>query len=151
MMVWPAKVKPGSVSDYPCVTSDYLPTVLDAIGLKHPKPNHTLDGVSLMPLLEGKKQPSRAPIGFLFSKTTAYNGAQYKIVGRGDTLALYDVLADPYEQKNLAKEKPEELDKLIDGYNAWLESVKGSFHGVEYGTKSLELSKLKWPYKKVKN
>jgi arylsulfatase A-like enzyme len=32
ILVWPDRVKPGSVTQVPCATIDYLPTILEALG-----------------------------------------------------------------------------------------------------------------------
>jgi N-sulfoglucosamine sulfohydrolase len=54
---WPGKVKPGTVdSKHPVSGIDYMPTVLDAIGLEQPG---GMDGSSFLPLLEGGEQPER--------------------------------------------------------------------------------------------
>ena len=51
---WPARVKPGRTS-VPVVTSDFYPTILEAAGVAMPKDKpQPIDGISLMPLLEGK-------------------------------------------------------------------------------------------------
>lgn len=55
---WPGKVKPGTVDARHFVTGiDLMPTVMEAAGLA---PLDGLEGESLMPLLEGKKQGERA-------------------------------------------------------------------------------------------
>ena len=64
LLEWPARVKGGKVTDIPCCTSDYFPTVLDVLNIKIkglPKP---IDGVSLLPLIEGKMKKRPAPIAF---------------------------------------------------------------------------------------
>lgn len=54
---WPGKVKPDAVDSRHFVTGvDLMPTVMEAVGLA---PLDGLDGESLMPLLEGKKQGDR--------------------------------------------------------------------------------------------
>ena len=47
---WPGVIKAPRVSDVPCVTSDILPTLIDIVGVKHPKPDRPLDGIALKPL-----------------------------------------------------------------------------------------------------
>jgi len=63
LLEWPARIKPG-VTNVPCSTLDYFPTTLDILGFKmkgQPKP---IDGVSLVPLLEGKMRERPVPIPF---------------------------------------------------------------------------------------
>lgn len=52
LIKWPGKIKAGSVSDVPASSIDFLPTICDAVGAK--LPSKEIDGVSLLPLLEGK-------------------------------------------------------------------------------------------------
>jgi arylsulfatase A-like enzyme len=63
LLEWPAKLPGKRVIDTPCVTSDILPTLLDIAGVKMPDAR-PLDGVSLVPLLEGKTKERTKPIGF---------------------------------------------------------------------------------------
>ncbi len=153
LLVWPAKIREGRQTDMPCVTSDYLPTVLDAIGINHPKPNLQLDGETLLPLIEGTSERRKKELGFLYSNRVSYSNEKYKIVSyKGKPFELYDMERDPYEKTNLAPEKPELLNELKMGYQDWLASVKDSFDGSEYGTEFVDRAKLRWPYdKKPKN
>lgn len=145
LLVWPAKIKQGRQTNSPCVTSDYLPTVLDAIGVKHPEPSHTLDGISLMPLIEGKSQKRSSNLGFLYSNRMSYSNEQYKIVSYLDKpFELYDLQNDPSEKTNLAQTSPETLATLQQEFTLWIKSVKDSFEGKEYGTESVKRGKLKW-------
>ncbi|MCL5746191.1 MAG: sulfatase-like hydrolase/transferase, partial [Acidobacteria bacterium] len=61
---WPARVKPGSVTDMACSTEDYYPTVLDYLGFQMPGQPLPIDGMSLRPLLEGRISQRPKPIGF---------------------------------------------------------------------------------------
>ena len=50
-MVWPAMIKQNIDTWFPAVTHDFLPTILDALGVASDRPNAPLDGTSLMPLI----------------------------------------------------------------------------------------------------
>ncbi|MGC1276178.1 MAG: sulfatase-like hydrolase/transferase [Planctomycetaceae bacterium] len=63
LLEWPARIETPQVVAVPCVTSDVYPTVLDAAGVAVER-QPPLDGVSLMPLLEGERVARAAPIGF---------------------------------------------------------------------------------------
>lgn len=63
LLEWPAKLRGGRVVKAPCVTSDIYPTVLDAAGVQVEQ-QPPLDGISLLPLLEGKVDSRPQPIGF---------------------------------------------------------------------------------------
>jgi arylsulfatase A-like enzyme len=55
---WPLKIKPASVCDVPVISTDFYPTFLDIAGISNTG-NHTLDGTTLLPLLEGGKTLER--------------------------------------------------------------------------------------------
>ena len=145
LLAWPDKVKRPMVIETPCVTSDYLPTVIDALGINLPENANKLDGVSFLPLLEGKELNRPSPIGFASSNQKAFNDVQYKLYMHGRSTELYDMLKDPYEKTNIAKEHPESVDTLKKGFEKWYGSCEESFKGKEYGTKSLERVPQKWP------
>jgi arylsulfatase A-like enzyme len=63
LLEWPTRYPKPRTIDVACVTSDIYPTVLEWVGAKaeHQPP---LDGVSLVPLLDGKATARSKPIGF---------------------------------------------------------------------------------------
>ena len=64
MVEWPSRVAPGRIAAIPAVTSDIYPTLLEVTGIQIPR-KPPLDGISLLPLLEGRASDVRhAPIGF---------------------------------------------------------------------------------------
>merc|ERR1712048_1109190 len=50
---WPHVIRGHVDTLHAAVTSDFLPTVLDMLGLQHPHPEWPSDGMSLLPLLRG--------------------------------------------------------------------------------------------------
>jgi len=69
IVAWPGKVKPGLVDSEHCISGiDYMPTVLDAVGIK---PVDKMDGFSFLPLLFRKKQQGRKYVFTEFHRTFA--------------------------------------------------------------------------------
>lgn len=66
LMRWPGVVKPGVDREHLVTSIDYMPTVLDALGLPLPA---GMDGRSFLPVLRGRKQEQRDQI------VTCYNEA----------------------------------------------------------------------------
>lgn len=63
IMEWPGKIPaPGSVK-IPCTTSDIFPTIIDILNIEQ-NPGLPLDGISLMPAINGKTDHRSQPIGF---------------------------------------------------------------------------------------
>ena len=130
-LVWPDGVDPGVV-DAPCVTTDYYPTVLDAVGIDGagPKP---LDGESLLPLLRGERDGRLSPIGFRDRNATG-DGGDIAVIDGDEKLIrphadaafqLYDLAEDPYETENLADDRSERIDELETWLDGWRASIDG--------------------------
>ena len=122
VLEWPARVDAGRVTDVASVTSDYLPTIFDAVGIEQ-NTERALDGVSLMPLIEGKKLTRPGPIGFAYRDWRAFTDAQYKIHAQGDVVELYDLDADAGESRDISADAPEILERLVGEMRAWEESL----------------------------
>jgi hypothetical protein len=83
-----------------------------------------------MPLIEGRMDARKGAIGFHCRGMQAWTETRYKIVR---TLAkkkpssqweLYDLLADPFEEKDLAKQRPEIVARMAKDFLAWAKSVE---------------------------
>ncbi|MBK1791398.1 sulfatase family protein [Persicirhabdus sediminis] len=142
VMVWPNVVSSPMTISAPIVTSDYLPTIVEAVGAK--KPPYELDGVSVLPLLKGESI-KRDPIGFIFKGVEAFNGEKYKYYRSSKSIELYDMENDPYEKNNIADQHPEIVEQFKKQIKAWHASCRSSFEGAEYGTDSLERVEQDYP------
>ena len=118
----------------PCCTSDYYPTVLDVLGLKTKGQPEPIDGVSLLPLIEGKMTKRPIPIGFESGNQVSLTNNLYKIYSnnKGKTYVLFDLIEDPGETKDLATERPEILQSMRATLEQWRESCKESLAGEDY-------------------
>ncbi|MDA7915971.1 sulfatase [Verrucomicrobia bacterium] len=66
---WPGQIKAGSVDSEHLISGiDYMPTILDALGIKAVE---GMDGSSFLPLLRGQEQPNRDYVFTEFHKTFA--------------------------------------------------------------------------------
>jgi len=153
IVVWPATIKPGSVTDVPACTSDYLPTVLDALGARLPD-SRPLDGVSLLPLFRGSMTERPSPIGFESGRQAAWTDNRYKLVRLGGNnprrgkkkgkagdkptaaakgqLLLFDLVADPGEKNDIAAANPEIVKRMSAQLEAWRAACRASRAGKDY-------------------
>ena len=133
LLDWPAYVKPGSVTEFPAVTSDYLPTIVDAVGVELAD-ERPIDGISLLPMLAGKQTQRHKPIGFESQNQLAWTTQQYKLYSKnnGKTWELYDLPSDPSEEKDIALSHPELVQEMSQSLAQWRESCKQSDQGGDY-------------------
>ncbi|MGE3803566.1 MAG: sulfatase-like hydrolase/transferase [Gemmataceae bacterium] len=120
-VVWPGHIKPGSSSDWQALTMDLLPTLLEAAGVpvKHP-----IDGVSFLPTLLGKEQPTLKRELYFTRREggNAYGGktidalidGNWKILQNSpwQPLELYNLRDDPKEANNLAAKEKDKFNEL---------------------------------------
>ncbi|MFN0119482.1 MAG: arylsulfatase [Blastocatellia bacterium] len=126
---YPARFKMPRVIPRIAAHIDILPTLLELCGVPQPR-EKPLDGRSLVPLLEGQ---TAWPARTLFTLNNGGNevrmfpGAartqQYRAVNDGRGWQLYDMLADPAEKQDLAKQKPDVLAGLVREYETWYRDV----------------------------
>ncbi|QDV40550.1 Arylsulfatase precursor [Stieleria neptunia] len=141
---WPAKVAAGRSSDVLSAHIDLLPTLLDACGVAVPD-GHKLDGRSFLPLLTG--DATSLPRRQIVLQTHRGNEPQryhhfalheepWKLVhptGFGKesfagepSFQLYDLSKDPRQSNNLAKQHPDVVQRLKQGYDAWFKDVSST-------------------------
>ena len=122
LLEWPARYPKPRVIQTPCVTSDIYPTVLEWTGTKadHQPP---LDGISLVPILDGKAESRSKPIGF-WDHPTAGVGTPSK-PWMEELLAEQKAGREPTDPKKLFADAGK-LDRQypadrFPGHAAWLD------------------------------
>jgi len=119
---WPGKIKPGTKLTEIASDIDLLPTLakLADVPIASTKP---LDGVDLSPLLLGAttQWPDRL-IFTTFRGPISVRSQKYRLDSKG---ALYDMEADPGQEKDIARDQPEMAAKLSQAVAAWRKDVFG--------------------------
>lgn len=146
ILEWPARIAGGRTTRLPACTSDYLPTILDLLAIE-PVDDRPLDGISLVPLIEGTMTSRPRPIFFETPGQVAVSDNRYKIIRReragagragsgGDEspeqFMLFDLLADPGEQHDLADEHPEIVSRMATALEQWRAGCRASRNGADY-------------------
>jgi uncharacterized sulfatase len=129
---WPSHTKPGRYDDL-VSTIDLAPTILTACGLIPPK---EMPGLSLLEAAAGKGPLARdAVFGEIYLHTAVdlarpalnlthrwVRAGDWKLISFEDSPTppeLYDVKADPFEEKDAAADQPEKVRELMARINAW--------------------------------
>ncbi len=119
---WPAGIarREGARSASPVHVVDVAATVLELAGV----PDAGLDGVSFGDVLGGRERARPRPMVWEHEGWRAVRDGDLKAVApwRGDW-ELYDLAADPTEQRDLAAERPRELARLATHWQAWADEV----------------------------
>lgn len=152
LLEWPAKIPQPRRTDIPVCHVDMYPTVLDILGITM-EHQPLIDGISILPLLEGKMKSRPKPLGFAggqfarkgdpesgckFSTAVWLDGhvmLQIDMINKRrkeESVRLYDLSFDPEQEKDLAGEQPEEVQDMRKELEKWLASVKASFEGSDY-------------------
>ncbi|MGV8094346.1 MAG: sulfatase [Mangrovibacterium sp.] len=150
VLVWPEKIRKGFQTDIPCITSDFLPTMVDILNIDRRKVPYQLDGISLKSLLDGKMKRRPRPIGSCFGTQVSYSDNQYKLYARDGRFQLYDIDRDPFERQAIELEVPFVFRKMQKKLLKFVSSCRSSFEGKEYGKESFERMGQVWddPLKK---
>lgn len=142
---WPGEVSPGTKCDDYLIIEDFFPTILDMAQVKERKTVQTVDGVSFMPMLEGK--PTRYDKRNLYwnypnlwgnegpgiGSTCTVRRGDWKLIYYYETgkKELFNITNDIGETANRAEQNPrlvkklsKELGKFLRGADAQRPSFK---------------------------
>ena len=150
ILEWPSRVEAGRSTSIPCSTSDYFPTVAAALGSAMTDDGRPVDGVSLLPLIDGAMErrgkaiafqcPDRGEAGLgsrLGSPDHALIGDRYKFLSfldeeRVEHDMLFDLALDPGERHNLVAELPQRAASMKEELQEWDSSCGRSDRGEDY-------------------
>lgn len=116
---WPGRTTPGTVCSEPVNGTDVLPTLCDIAGVQVPH-DRPIDGVSVLPLVQGKELKRDVPLYWRYDRaiskpfTVAMRRGDWKILA--DTaltkFELYNLKDDLAEQNDLSQQEPRRLAEM---------------------------------------
>ena len=135
---WPGVTRPGTTNDEPVTSIDFYPTLLEVAGADSPD-EYPLSGTSMVPLLERSTArldrehlywhfpgylQAYGPGDWRTTPVSVIRSGPWKLMKfyEGNRLELYNLDADIGETRNLAEERPEKRDQLLNQLNEWLET-----------------------------
>jgi arylsulfatase A-like enzyme len=136
---WPSRIPAGRATTAVGHHCDILPTFCAAAGVRTPA-DPALDGINLLPLLEGGAAPARGAMHWQidlyrtlqrhypkpepFATEAARQGPWKLLSMDGRPVALYHLEADPGESRNLLEKEPQVVERLRQATQAYLTAAR---------------------------
>lgn len=137
-MVWKNNLPENTTYDYPVNSLDFLPTALAAASGKQIGKNK-LDGKNLIPYIKGENK--QLPHQYLFwhrGVSAAVREGNWKLIRvETDPILLFDLSKDLLETKNVAKENPVVVKRLLSKLANWEKGLSKPHWTSSYGAKNL--------------
>ncbi|HSV99659.1 MAG TPA: sulfatase [Sedimentisphaerales bacterium] len=143
IVYWPDVTRPGGVCETPVCTMDFYPTFAEAAGCVLPRA-HVLDGASLAPMLRNPRTAmDREALYWHYPLATPHflGGRSAGAIRKGNlklieffdtnTVEVYDLAADPGEQRNLADTQPDKSSELLAELREWRRQVRAESQPTE--------------------
>ena len=119
LMKWPKRIPQGIVFESPVSALDIFPTAYAAAG-GLPRKDLYLDGVDLLPYLEGsEKSPPHENLFWRAGSIWAIREDNWKLIFAAERYWLYDLEQDIGEANNLVDQHPDIVKKLQKSYDQW--------------------------------
>ena len=141
ILEWPARIPKPFISRVPACTVDFYPTVCDLLKIHMSPRAGPIDGISLLPLIDGKMDRRPKPLGFEIRHpdghviSAALIDNDWKLY-RGKVLHgwpakpegaigdhLFDLERDPAEHDDISAGRPSETVRLGATLDEWQRSV----------------------------
>ena len=133
---WPGGIVPRT-TNFPASTMDIFPTLIEVANLDPASINDVNDGISIAHAFTSEPARRGRPMGFRASGGIAWIDDHYKLVRNydvesADAYELYNLIADPQEQRNLIEGQPEIAARMRSEFETWNRSVDKSITGADY-------------------
>ena len=133
---WPARLPKGKTSAQAAMSMDLTATILAAAGV-NPPAGRQLDGVNLLPILEGKAPVTERTLFWRmtdypqhnnrsFKNQRAVRKGNWKYIWDGNVEQLFDLARDPGERRDLQYQHQKFLFEMRKLYAQWEKDVNQS-------------------------
>lgn len=140
---YPSLKKSNIEIDATAANIDVLPTIAGICKAKMPA-DMKIDGISLLPFIEGKRSEENRPLFFYWTRHSpelysniALQKGRYKLVGNADyntsadKFELFDIEQDPFEQNNIVKDHPDRAAEMKIELDLTFKELAGSGNLIE--------------------
>jgi len=140
---YPALGKRNIEIDATAANIDVLPTIAGICKARIPA-TRKIDGISLLPFIDGKKSEENRPLFFYWTRHSpelysniALQKGRYKLVGNADynsspdKFELFDIEQDPFERNNIVKDHPDRAAEMKIELDLTFRELAGSGNLVE--------------------
>jgi len=120
ILEWPARIKKPFATTVPACTMDFYPTTLDVLGIKTASEAGPIDGISLLPLIDGRMTSRPKPIPLV-------SGMNFRLVDNEYRFQKGRLFRFDEEQKkdvDVTDEKLDDYRRLAEVNKQFLDSVK---------------------------
>nr|PZN48839.1 MAG: sulfatase [Bacteroidota bacterium] len=129
---WPGKIRPRSRSDWPLISDDFYPTLLDLAGLPL-RPEQHIDGRSFKPILLEESSTINRDALFWHYPHGVFQGAvrqgNMKLVYHYQTgkAELFDLEKDPGERNDISESNSDVVIQMKAMLREWLKETNARF------------------------
>lgn len=131
---WKGHIEEGMVSHRLVSSPDFYPTLLEVAGAEL-MPHQHIDGESFYPVLLGKEEERKRPIFWHYPHYGNQGGTPYSAIREGnykliyfyedEHCELYDVMEDISEKHDLANERKDVVQEMLQKLKNWIIEVEG--------------------------
>jgi len=128
---WPGKIKSG-ITGQLAQDIDIMPTILGLTKIHHDNVN-PIDGMDLSGIVMGKKKQfdryifSRQGNASLKICNGSVRNDKYRLVRSVKDTLLFDMIADPFQKKNIFKQQKEDAQILLSALTKWENELVTSY------------------------
>jgi arylsulfatase A-like enzyme len=120
---WPGKIPAGTTCGEFLTSLEIFPTLLNAVGAKHPE-GVVLDGFDMLAVLQGRESSRRREMFWERRNERAARVGDWKWVESPRGGGLFDLSRDIGETKDLSGDRPGVLRRLQDRFAAWKKAME---------------------------
>ena len=133
---WPSVIESGSLTHQVGHVVDFMPTLLDVAGAEYPEKRNGVpvlptDGLSLLPVLEGKERASHKSLSWYLYGNRAVRQGKWKLVWGSNVgkWELFDLELDRTETDDLAVRYPERVKQMQADWFRWAKKTGAPVKG----------------------